>query len=77
MQVSKIQPPKTAGIQCGSSAGFISGRNLKFAVCKIGFPTFNPAFTMSHPTFRIAIGADHGAVDLKTDCKEFAFYGGS
>ena len=37
----------------------------KLAVCKVVFPDLNPAPTMSHPTFRIAIGADHGAVDLK------------
>ena len=38
----------------------------KFAVCKMRFPDLNPGLVlMSHPTFRIAIGADHGAVDLK------------
>jgi glycine hydroxymethyltransferase len=37
----------------------------KFAVCKMPFPDLNPDVPMSHSTFRIAIGADHGAVDLK------------
>jgi glycine hydroxymethyltransferase len=37
----------------------------KFPVFIRGFPVLNPGALMSHPTFRIAIGADHGAFDLK------------
>ena len=37
----------------------------KFPVSNPHFPVLNPAPTMSHPTFRIAIGADHGAFELK------------
>ena len=36
----------------------------KFPVSNPDFPVLNPA-PMSHPTFRIAVGADHGAFDLK------------
>jgi glycine hydroxymethyltransferase len=38
---------------------------LTFAVCKLLFSALNHEQFMSHSTFRIAIGADHGAVDLK------------
>ena len=38
---------------------------MKFPVSNPVSTGLNPAPSMSHPTFRIAIGADHGAVDLK------------
>jgi glycine hydroxymethyltransferase len=38
---------------------------VKFPVSNPDFPGLNPVPPMSHPTFRIAIGADHGAFDLK------------
>jgi glycine hydroxymethyltransferase len=43
-------------------------RPAEFAkICglQVGFPGLESRPAMSHPTFRIAIGADHGAVDLK------------
>ena len=37
----------------------------KFPVSIPDFPVLNPGPPMSHPTYRIAVGADHGAFDLK------------
>lgn len=39
-------------------------RKLKIPVFFVAFPSFNTP-PMSHPIFRIAIGADHGAFELK------------